>query len=265
MPEPDDISFGPPSLLRSNALLTRAERDHLDLEGYLVLDSVLAPSFCAELRDRVDALFAEEDDDAAASAMVRQDEEWSELKSERLRVRDVERVANLALKDASFRELLVEPRVQAAVAHVMRAEYKLSAMASRAALPGQGRMTLHEDTRDVPTCQTTWALDDFTRRNGGTALVPRTHKLDERIGELVADPWRSQRGERVIEVAAGSVIVYDGRVWHRGTLNRSGARRMAILTFWIRRDGRPMAYPREAIDPSVRETLTGLETYLLDV
>jgi ectoine hydroxylase-related dioxygenase (phytanoyl-CoA dioxygenase family) len=100
---------------------------------------------------------------------------------------------------------------------------------------GEQAQPLHRDdghygwTRPRPplVLATVWALDDFTRANGGTRLLPGSHRA---AGD--AQP----EGEiRTCEMPAGSVLVYDGSLWHGGGgASEPGARRRAIAISYAR-------------------------------
>jgi ectoine hydroxylase-related dioxygenase (phytanoyl-CoA dioxygenase family) len=68
-------------------------------------------------------------------------------------------------------------------------------------------------------------IDDFTENNGGTSLLPGSHKAEK----FPSDQYVT-RHQKSIEAPAGSVIVFDAMLYHRAGLNRSGQVRRAINT-----------------------------------
>jgi ectoine hydroxylase-related dioxygenase (phytanoyl-CoA dioxygenase family) len=68
-----------------------------------------------------------------------------------------------------------------------------------------------------------FAIDEFTRGNGATWVLPGTHQLpvcppmEERVARGVA-----------LECPAGSMIVFDSTLWHAAGPNTSGRDRLAI-------------------------------------
>ena len=68
-----------------------------------------------------------------------------------------------------------------------------------------------------------FAIDAFTKENGGTWLVPGSH-LEAEMPSL---DFMNQNAVQV-ECPAGSVIVFDSMVWHKGGENRTSASRRAI-------------------------------------
>ena len=74
---------------------------------------------------------------------------------------------------------------------------------------------------------TFWMLSSFTRENGATVVVPGTHRAANNPNGN-ADLARARPTEMQVEAPAGSVLVFDGRLWHKGGVNGSHRRRV----FW---------------------------------
>jgi len=68
-----------------------------------------------------------------------------------------------------------------------------------------------------------FAVDDFTRENGATWVVPRTHHTSSPPS---ADTIAASA--RPVECPAGSMIVFDSTLWHSAGPNTSGRDRLAI-------------------------------------
>src|SRR4051812_14222389 len=81
------------------------------------------------------------------------------------------------------------------------------------------------------SADSTWMLDDFTRENGTTRLVPRSHRRPGRPEDSMQDTSEDHPDQIVVEAPAGSVLIFNGHVWHAGSLNRSGARRRGIFPY----------------------------------
>ncbi len=107
--------------------------------------------------------------------------------------------------------------------------------------PGAEAQGLHRDGSIYPVrhptppmlIATMWALTDFTAKNGGTRVVPGSHRWDHdrlaRTDDMVP-----------VEMPAGSVLLYAGGVWHGGGANRSsGVRTGLALQYswsWLRQE-----------------------------
>ena len=109
--------------------------------------------------------------------------------------------------------------------------------------PGEKAQAIHRDQwafdffpfppgYDVQ-CNTIWALTDFTERNGATRIVPGSHLMEDKLqfGQEETVP---------AEMEKGSVLFYNGRIYHGGGANRSDATRMGLnITYaraWLRQE-----------------------------
>src|SRR4029077_16200128 len=108
--------------------LTQQEKDQLDHNGFLPLNGILTLDHLGFLRARVDELLQAEGDQAGME--FRQED-------------GTERLSDLVNKGAVFDVCYTHPRVLAAIARVLEADFKLSSLNYRAALPGQGHQALH--------------------------------------------------------------------------------------------------------------------------
>lgn len=61
-----------------------------------------------------------------------------------------------------------------------------------------------------------FCIDDFSEATGGTYMLPASHKVERFPSKEFV-----QKHERVVNAAAGSVLVFDSMLFHRGGLNRS--------------------------------------------
>lgn len=90
--------------------------------------------------------------------------------------------------------------------------------------PGGGEMVLHADQIFVPEpwsaepqgMNVAWCVDDFTEENGATRFVPGSHKLNRA-------PLPEEAGIDTVpmEAPAGSVVIFESRVWHKTGFNRT--------------------------------------------
>jgi len=116
--------------------------------------------------------------------------------------------------------------------------------------PGAQEQLLHRDEvvwsdvpRPAPELQlaTVIAFVDFTRDNGGTRVVPGSHRWPDRHlspAEQFAQPPPTREQIAYAEMSAGSAVVYTGGTIHAGGSNiTSIARRGAHLSYclgWLR-------------------------------
>jgi len=68
-----------------------------------------------------------------------------------------------------------------------------------------------------------FAIDEFTRENGATWVVPKSQQTPERPSQNTIDATAVP-----VECPAGSMIVFDSTLWHAAGANASGRDRLAI-------------------------------------
>jgi hypothetical protein len=126
------------------------------------------------------------------------------------------RVFMLFAWDAVFVELIRHPL---ALRYVKRTigDFLISNFSANITAPGAGGMYLHADQYYVPqpwgqapfAVNVAWMLDEFTDANGATRVIPGSHRaLPDFTASVDTVP---------VEGPAGSIMVMDGRVWHRET------------------------------------------------
>ena len=220
----------------------------LDENGYVRLEGVMGEGLLRALRDRILELFDDEGDQAG-----------SEFRTEE----HAHRLANLVDKGEVFRRAIVLPEVLAAVRHVLGPAVKLSSLNARSADPhSDAGQPLHVDMAAVPdergywVCNTIWILDDFTRENGATRVVPGSHKWGRRPQDVLADPAAPHPDEVLVTGRAGDVVVMNAHVWHGGTANRTPASRLAMHAFYCRRDKPQQQYQKQLLRPDVQAALS---------
>jgi ectoine hydroxylase-related dioxygenase (phytanoyl-CoA dioxygenase family) len=141
------------------------------------------------------------------------------------------RVYNLLARGALWQQVPVHEKVLPIVERVLDQGCLVSSLSSIDIGPGESEQPLHADDQLIPLpkphvpiiCNTMWALTDFTADNGATRVAPGTHKADrspQPVGETVPLAQAVMR--------AGSVLVFDGSIWHGGGANRTGDRRIGV-------------------------------------
>ena len=114
------------------------------------------------------------------------------------------------------------------------AEFRVRDAHGRNPLPGYGQQGLHADwkprVRGEPFMVMTaiWMLDDFTLENGATRVVPGSHKITTPLAKSLAQPLARHEREIVVTGSAGSVLVFNGHLWHSGRKNDSRGPRRCV-------------------------------------
>jgi ectoine hydroxylase-related dioxygenase (phytanoyl-CoA dioxygenase family) len=99
--------------------------------------------------------------------------------------------------------------------------------------------------RPILALSTIWAIEAFTADNGATQLIPGSH----RWGPEHPD----ERAHTVVTAAmpAGSVVVFDGALWHRGGANRSTGTRLCMSPQYCQPWLRPQESQLLIVPPAV--------------
>ncbi|MFY9930584.1 MAG: phytanoyl-CoA dioxygenase family protein [Streptosporangiaceae bacterium] len=239
----------------TDTTIDAATRERLDRDGYVPLPGVLSAPQVEAIRDRLAGLLAAEGERAGRE--VHQEA-------------GADRLADLVNKGPVFEPCFTDPRVLACVAHVL-GDFKLSSLNSRAALPGQGRQGLHADFGGpVPAdgyqvCNSIWLLDDFTADNGATRVVPGSHRSGVTVRDALTDAEAPHPDEVMLVAPAGSVVVFNSHLWHGGTLNRTGAPRRALHSYFTRRSRSQQLDQKKYIRPQTQARLSPAARFILDV
>ena len=186
----------------------------LKTDGYTIVEDAIAPDLVAELLESVERL---ERDLGAKPAM-------NPFEGD-----NTVRIYNLLALGEVFAKVPVHPAVLPLIDAVLGPECLISSLASIAIDPGQIAQPIHADDQIIPipkphpavVCNSMWALTDFTDENGATRLVPGSH--------LGPNPEYGGDYKTIPAVMkAGSVLIWDGALWHGGGANRSQGRRTGI-------------------------------------
>ena len=212
-----------------------------------MIEDFIAPDPLERLQSRIQALFEELGERAGF-----------EFKQEP----QTDRLANLVDYDEIFRWAVARPRLLACVAHVVGPEFKLSSLNARSARPhSDWTQPLHCDTGALPdamgnsVCNIIWMLDDFTSENGATRFVPGTHRSGRLPQDVLGDPAAAHRDERLITGRRGTVVVMNAHLWHGGTANRTARPRLALHSFYCRRDLPQQQYQKRLLRPETQAAL----------
>ena len=169
--------------------------------------------------------------------------------------RQTRRLFNLLGRDPFFAEVPLFGPTLSLAEGVLDEGLLLSSLTAISMGPGQEPQPFHSDDGSIPlprphlpiTCLAIWALTDFTPENGATRIVPGSHRFDHIPGKgEVTEGWV----EAVMP--AGSVLVYDGSVWHGGGLNATDERRLGIVSQPLRRLAAPGGGPAPRPRPRLR-------------
>lgn len=167
-------------------------------------------------------------------------------------------VWTLLNKGKPFHDLLLEPIVENFIPKVIGEYPLLSFYVVQIAKPNNVAMMMHldqtfvqPDVRDFPMgVNILWFLDDISEANGGTRIMPGSHK-----GTLApADPYDLE-GTIAAAGPAGTALLLDSRVWHAAGRNTTDKNRHVIAAFFVRSYLRTQENYFLSLLPEVEETL----------
>lgn len=155
-----------------------------------------------------------------------------------------ERVYTLVARGAIFERIVEDARVLALLDRLLRPGYLLTASQAICIHPGETPQPIHYDDqfytvprpRPAISVSTIVAVDPFTAENGGTEILPGSHRWSDAEvagnydGHDADAPARGDLEARLApaEMPAGACIVFLGTLLHRGGANRSAAPRLAF-------------------------------------
>ena len=155
-----------------------------------------------------------------------------------------ERVYTLVGRGSVFEEIAEDMRVLAILDRLLQPGYLLTASQAICIHPGEAAQPIHHDDSFYPmprprpsySYSTIVAVDDFTADNGGTEIIPGSHRWSD---AQIQGQYDGRQHDRAMPasleselvsmvVPAGTCILFNGTLMHRGGANRSAAPRLAL-------------------------------------
>jgi len=186
-----------------------------------------------------------------------------------IRVSSSTRVTDFVDRGPEFDCIYVFSPLLAACCSIIGRPFKLSGTRARTLEPGAPVEELHVDVKPRadgwPIVGFILMVDAFDAENGATRFVPGSHRtLRDPIAFM--DERRTVREDEVLACcAAGSIIVFNGSVWHGHTANRSPRRRRSLQGHFIPRDARSSVDHAASVRPEVLERIGNLGRYVLAI
>lgn len=142
-----------------------------------------------------------------------------------------QRVYGLLGRTLNCNPLIEHPLVLDLLDRLLLPNYLLSQLVAINILEGEQPQLLHHDDALYPvprprralSAATIWALDDFTRLNGATVVIPGSHRWEDRP----ATPEELKTAISVV-MPAGSMVFFLGTLWHGGGANATQNSRLAV-------------------------------------
>ena len=218
----------------------------IEADGYTILDDAIDPELVRCLRDTIRRLERDLD--------VRPRETEAEGTA-------TLRMYNLLAKDPAFQSMPAHGAVLPLVEALLDRGCLLSCMTAIDIGPGERAQPMHGDDivmsrhlqrPHAPMMVTSmWALTDFTDANGGTRFVPGSHRWPTTPEDPVAP---SDPEVRSLAMAAGSVMIFHGSLWHGGGPNTTDEQRLGVNVQYCPGFVRQQQNPYLGIAPEVAAT-----------
>lgn len=188
-----------------------------------------------------------------------------------------ERIYTLVARAKVFEGIAADPRLMDLIGRFLQPNFLLSASHAISLEPGETAQSIHADDgfyrqrrpRPPIGISVIGAIDDFTRANGATEIIPGSHLWGE-PGDAGRPNDLAQIEKMLVpmEMPAGAALVFCGTLLHRGGTNVTDKPRLAFTNQYCEPWARPqenfwLAVPREqvaAMSPQV-QTLLGYEIH----
>jgi hypothetical protein len=179
------------------------------------------------------------------------------------------RMYDFVNRGGEFDDLYIYPPLLEACRHVIGAPFKLSTILGRTLRPRSPAQDLHvdikRDSEDLPMVGFILMVDEFRPNNGATRLVPGSHMWPE-VPEKVAQDLQADYVGQVLACGpAGSLIIFNGSVWHGHTANESDEGRRSIQGYFVRREARSGINLPARMQPETLARIGPLARYVLAV
>jgi len=179
------------------------------------------------------------------------------------------RVSDFVNRGPKFDELYLHPPVLKACCHIIGTPFRLSTMHARTLRSRSPAQDLHvdyeRDSRGWTMVGFIFMIDEFRDDNGATRFVPGSHLWSEIPQELLGD--RDRKADYPAQVLAcapaGSVMLFNGSVWHGHTANCSDEPRRSIQGAYIRRDAESGENLLARMQPETLSRISPLAKYVL--
>jgi ectoine hydroxylase-related dioxygenase (phytanoyl-CoA dioxygenase family) len=197
--------------------------EELSRIGYTMLQEIVPPALVVEMKTALDRILAEQTARFGAARMQA--------------IGDANIARALLEEDPVFLEMLRLPALDGIVETLLSSAAHVTQQ-NGIVLPGDGAIHVQQSWhRDLP--YQSWvatkplslgallALDDFTAQSGATLFLPGSHRDAAFPSEDFVARWAIP-----VFAPAGSVIVFDSMVFHRGGVNLGRLPRRAVNTIF---------------------------------
>ena len=177
------------------------------------------------------------------------------------------RMSDLLNHRSVFDGIYVHPPLLEACSRIIAEPFKLSSFLARTLRAGAPSEELHADlargSDDAPLLGFILMIDSFREENGATRFVPSSHNWMDLPRDRLADPRAKHSGEILGCGDRGTMILFNGAIWHGHTANTTRQARRSIQGYFVRRGARSGFDFRNRLHSAVRTRMSPLARYLL--
>ncbi len=168
-----------------------------------------------------------------------------------------------------FDDIFLYPPLLEACAHIIDEPFKLSSFLARTLRPNSLAQDIHADlarsSEDAPLVGFILMVDEFRKENGATRFLPSSHRWPDLPGDRLLNSKESLTGEVVSCGEPGSLIIFNGAVWHGHTANVTSKPRRSIQGYFIRRNARSGTDFTQCLLPQTQARMNSSARYLLNL
>ncbi len=213
----------------------------LEMNGFCVIEGVISEDRMDNLRDSVVAAQAAHDEKSRAKM------EKTRARGHRIGVKGVGNLNQVINHTQTFAPYLADRRILDIAEAVFGPYVRISCTDCVINHPGNERGYWHADwpfnqtnASRIPApypdaimhLSTIWMLSPFSPQTGGTFVLPGSHRMNNNPsagGMEGVDADAPHPAETQVSGSAGSVLLYDSRLWHAVAPNRSDRPRVALI------------------------------------
>ena len=177
------------------------------------------------------------------------------------------RMSDLLNYTSVFNDVFLYPPLLEACSHMIGERFKLSSFLARTLRGGTPAQELHSDlergSEDAPLLGFILMIDRFREENGATRFVPTSHNWTDLPCDRFPDARAKYPGEVLGCGERGTMIIFNGAIWHGHTANVTPDSRRSIQGYFVRRSAQSGFDFRNRLLPAARNRMSPLARYLL--
>ena len=177
------------------------------------------------------------------------------------------RFSDLLSHTSAFDDVFLCPQLLEAASHLIDESFKLSSFLGRTLRAGTPAQELHadlpRDSADAPLLGFILIIDPFRKANGATRFVPGSHQWPDLSSDRLSDTRQPHPGEVLACGDPGTIILFNGAIWHGHTANSTAHPRRSIQGYFVRRSAHSGFDFRKRLHTAAHTRMSAAARYLL--